>query len=105
MYLNTAQNAYGPIIGRSPQGFPVYLYTDPHSRRVSYVVVFPNGQPFYSNDKGLILGQPAGEADAEVAGAIVTGTLGALAGGPVGGIIGAIAGAVAGKLLKKQSGI
>jgi len=69
----------------------------------SYVVVFPDGRSFYSNEKGQILGPPSAKIDTEVTGAIVTGTLGALAGGPVGGIIGAIAGALLAAKFKKQA--
>ncbi len=100
---NKQHNAYGPIIGQSPEGFPVYLYTDPRSNRTSYVVVFPDGRAFYSNQTSRIVGPPSGTADAEVTGAIVTGTLGALAAGPLGGIIGAIAGAILAGKLKKQA--
>jgi hypothetical protein len=99
-FVYSDQVGYGPIVGQSPEGNPIYLYTDPHSRLISYVVVFPDGRTFYSDAQGRI---PRSEVDAEVAGAIVTGTLGALAGGPIGGIVGAIAGAIAGKLLKKQA--
>lgn len=95
-------NGYGPKIGQTPEGHPIYPYTDPSSKIVSYVVVLPDGRAFYSDAYGNIA-PPRGEGDAEVAGAIVTGTLGALAGGPVGAIVGAIAGAIAGKLLKKQA--
>jgi hypothetical protein len=88
-------------VGQTAAGQPIYLYTDPRSRFVSYVVVLPDGRAFYSDAYGSI-GQPRTEVDAEVAGAILTGTLGGLAGGPVGAVLGAIAGAIAGKLLKKQ---
>lgn len=103
MYVGNDQNsAYGPLVGRSSEGLPIYLYTDPRSRLRSYVVVSPDGRPFYSNEQGQILGSISGRADAEVTGAIVTGTIGALAGGPVGGIIGAIAGAILAGKLKRQ---
>jgi hypothetical protein len=100
VFLRT--NGYGPKIGQTPQGYPIYPYTDPDSKVVSYVVVLPDGRAFYSDAYGNI-GRPGGEVDAEVAGAIVTGTLGALTGGPVGAVVGAIAGAIVGKLLKKQA--
>ena len=100
-FVYSDQSGYGPIVGQSPEGNPIYLYTDPHSRIISYVVVLPDGRTtFYSDAQGRI---PRSEVDAEVAGAIVTGTLGALAGGPIGGIVGAIAGAIAAKLLRKQA--
>jgi hypothetical protein len=105
MYVyNNPHSAFGPIVGHSAEGFPVYLYTDPRSKLTSYVVMFPDGRSFYSNEGGQILGPPSsGGIDSEVTGAIVTGTLGALAGGPVGGIIGAIAGAFLAGKLKKQA--
>ena len=102
---NDQNGAYGPIVGQTPEGFPIHLYTDPISRFRTYVVVSPNGQAFYSNERGQIVSSSSGSTrvDSEVTGAIVTGTLGALAGGPVGAILGAIAGAfIAGKL-KKQA--
>jgi len=100
-------NGYGPQVGRSSQGYPIYLYTDPHSRLMSYVVVKPDGRAFYSDDRGNVR-QPHPEADVEVVSAMVSvaivgGGVGAIAGlGPVGAVVGAIAGAIAGKMLKRQ---
>ena len=96
------QNGYGPRIGQTAEGYPIYSYTDPSSRVVSYVVVLPDGRAFYSDAYGNI-GTPGGQLEAEVAGAMVTGTLGGLAGGPVGAIVGAIAGAFVGKFLKRKA--
>jgi hypothetical protein len=104
MYVfNDQNNAYGPLVGRSPEGFPIHLYTDPRTKFRSYVVVLPDGRLFYSDEQGHVTAPPSGRIDTEVTGAIVTGTLGALAGGPVGGIIGAIAGAFLAGKLKKQA--
>jgi hypothetical protein len=96
------QNGYGPMIGQTPEGYPIYSYTDPRSNVVSFVVVLPDGRAFYSDAYGNIAA-PGGQLEAEVAGAIVTGTLGGLAGGPVGAMVGAVAGAIMGKFLKKQA--
>jgi uncharacterized protein YcfJ len=81
------------------------MYTDPHSKFMSYVTVLPAGRAFFSDARGSTVRQPHAEADAEVAGTIVAGTLGALAGGPVGSVVGAVAGAIAGKMLKKTTGV
>jgi photosystem II stability/assembly factor-like uncharacterized protein len=103
LYTDKDQHdAFGHLVGHSAEGFPVYSYTDQHSKLTSYVVVLPDGRSFSSNEAGQILSSPSGRIDSEVTGAIVTGTLGALAGGPVGGIIGAIAGAFLAGKLKKQ---
>lgn len=99
----TGQNGYGPQLGQSPEGYPIFLYTDPHSKVMSYVVVRPDGRTFYSDARGRNVGKPHGENDAEVAGAIIGGTVGAFTGGPVGAMFGAIVGAIAGKALNKQA--
>jgi len=99
----TGQNGYGPQVGQSPEGYPIFLYTDPRSRVMSYVVVQPGGRTFYSDAHGKVIGKPYSEVDAEVAAAMVAGALGSLAGGPVGALVGAIAGAIAGKVLKRQA--
>src|SRR5580658_2046109 len=80
----TGQNGYGPQVGQSPEGYPIFLYTDPHSKVRSYVVVRPDGSAFYSDARGRNIGTPHSDADAEVAAAIVGGTFSAFAGGPVG---------------------
>jgi len=99
----TGQNGYGPQVGQSPEGYPIFLYTDPRSKVMSYVVVRPDCRTFYSDARGRNIGTPHSDVDAEVAAAIVGGTFGAFAGGPVGAMVGAIAGAIAGKVLKKQA--
>jgi hypothetical protein len=99
----TDQNGFGPQVGQSPEGCPIFLYTDPRSKVMSYVVVQPNGRTFYSDAHGRVIGRPYSAVDAEVAAAMVGGTVGALAAGPVGAMVGAIAGAIAGKVLKKQA--
>ncbi len=33
-----SENGYGPRVGQSPEGYPIFLYTDPRSRVMSYVV-------------------------------------------------------------------
>jgi hypothetical protein len=99
--ISTGQE-YGPIIGHSPEGYPIYVYKDPRSNVESYVVALPDGRAFYSDAHGR-LGQPRNEMEAEVTGAIVAGTLGGLTAGPAGAILGAIAGALMGKILKKRA--
>jgi hypothetical protein len=96
-------NGYGPQLGLSAEGYPVYAYADPHSTAMSYVVVLPDGTAFYSDAAGRIANPAHTEADAEVAGAILAGAVGALAGGPVTAIAAAIAGAIAGKIIKRQT--
>jgi len=93
-YVYTGPGGYGPSIGQSREGYPIYLYTDPQTRTVSYVVVLPDGRAYYSDFNGRI-GAVSKEGNAEVAGALVLGTSALLLGGPVAGILGAIAGAVA----------
>ncbi len=103
-YIPTnGQDGYGPRVGQSPEGHPIYLYTDPHSKLLSYVVVLPHGRAFYSDARGKIRGPAQSVVDAQISGAILTGTLGALVGGPVGAMVGAVAGALAAKLLKRQT--
>jgi hypothetical protein len=77
MYTN-GQNGYGPQVGQSPEGYPIYLYTDPRSRALSYVVVQPGGRTSYSDAQGKPVGRPYREVDAEVSGAMIAGAVGAL---------------------------
>lgn len=95
------QLGYGPQVGHSPEGYPIYLYTDPRSGLTTYVVVLPDGRAFYSDVHGGFHVNPT-ESNAPVAGAIVLGTAGFLLGGPAGAIIGAIFGAIAGNEASKK---
>ena len=101
-YVYTGPGGYGPPIGQSREGYPIYLYTDPQTRAVSYVVVLPDGRAYYSDFNGRIGAVPK-EGTAEVAGALVFGTSALLLfGGPVAGILGAIAGAIAANQLSRK---
>jgi uncharacterized membrane protein len=94
---------YGPRVAFSHEGYPVYLYTDPHSQMRTYVVVLPDGRAFYSDARGRIVATPA-ESDKQVAGALVGGLTGLALFGPVGAIVGAFLGAIAGNELSKKGG-
>jgi len=94
---------YGPQVGNSHEGYPVYLYTDPQSQMTTYVVVLPDGRAFYSDAHGRIVATPV-ESDKQVAGAALGGLAGLAVFGPVGGIIGAILGAIVGNELSKRGG-
>jgi len=77
---------------KAQRDYPIFLYTDPRSKVMSYVVVPTNGRTFYADARGRNIGTPQSDVDAEVAAAIVGGMFGAFAGGPVGAVVGAIAG-------------
>jgi hypothetical protein len=94
---------YGPQVAISHEGYPVYLYTDPHSQMTTYVVVLPDGRAFYSDAHGRIVATPV-ESDKQVAGAALAGLAGLALFGPVGGIVGAIVGAIVGNELAKKGG-
>ena len=100
-YVYTGPGGYGPPIGQSREGYPIYLYTNPQTRAVNYVVVLPDGRAYYSDLHGRI-GAVSKEGNAEVAGALVLGTSALLFGGPVAGILGAIAGAIAANQLARK---
>lgn len=99
--MNVIQTGYGPQVGTSPEGFPVYLYADPQSKITAYVVVLPDGRAFYSDMHGRIVAPPA-DANKQVGLALVGGIAGFLAGGPAGAIVGALVGAIAGNQLSKR---
>jgi len=42
-------------VGSSPQGFPIYLYTDPQSGLTCYVIVLPDSRAFYCDKHGKIV--------------------------------------------------
>ena len=86
-------NEYGPLVGHSPQGYPIYLYTDPQSKLTSYVVVLPDRRAFYCDQQGRIVANPV-EAKKQIALALLGGTAGFALGGPVGALIGAVAGLI-----------
>ncbi len=92
--MNTGQVGYGPQIGRSPEGFPVYQYTDPQSKLTTFVVVLPDGRAFYSDERGKIVSTPVflpTGVDSQVGLALLGGIIGlALGGGPLGAIVGGI---------------
>jgi hypothetical protein len=101
--LGQEHGGYGPKVGESREGYPIFLYTDPHTKLVSYVVVLPDGKVFSSDSEGHILTTYGNQANIEAATAIVLGTGGLLLGGPIGGIVGALAGAIVGSQLKKHA--
>jgi hypothetical protein len=94
---------YGQQVAISHEGYPVYLYTDPHSQMTTYVVVLPDGRAFYSDAHGRIFA-PTVESDKQAAGAALVGLAGLAFFGPVGGIVGAIVGAIVGNELAKKGG-
>ncbi len=96
-YVNT-----NPV-GKSRDGYPVYLYRDPYKNALRYVVVLADGRAFYSDSEGNIA-SPFSHSDDRFAGAVVAGALGALLGGPLWGVIGAIGGAIAGNWIPKLPG-
>jgi hypothetical protein len=89
------------MVGRSPQGYPICLYTDPQSKLTSYVVILPDGRAFHSDRQGRIVATPV-EPEKQVALALLGGTTGFLIGGPPGALIGALAGLVLSALPKKR---
>jgi hypothetical protein len=93
---------YGPQVTQSPEGYPVYLYTNPHSKLTSYVVALPDGRAFYCDQQGRIVSTPT-DANPEVALALVGGIIGLLIGaGPGGAILGGLIGAALGKQASKK---
>ena len=102
--MTSVQVGYGPQVGHSPEGFPVYLYTDPSSKLTTYVVVLPDGRAFYSDRNGRIVSKPT-EVNPQVALALVGGIIGfAVGGGPLGAIVGGIIGAAVGNVASKKRG-
>ena len=95
------QVGYGPLVGHSQQGFPIYLYTDPQSKLRYFVTVLPDQRAFYCDQRGNIVATPV-EANKGVALALLGGTTGFLLGGPVGALIGALAGLVLSELPTKR---
>jgi hypothetical protein len=70
---NRFSGGYSSSVGRSREGYPIYLYTDPHTKRASYVVVLPNGRAFYSDSEGQIITTSSNQGNAETASALVFG--------------------------------
>ena len=97
------RGGYGPRVGESREGYPIFLYTDPHTKLVSYVVVLPGERVFPSDSEGRILTSYGTPASVSAATAIILGTGGLFLGGPIGGIVGALAGAIVGSQLKKHA--
>ena len=85
--LGQAHGGYGPKVGQSHQGYPVFLYTDPHTKLASYVVVLPDGRVFPSDSEGRIPAPNGNQANVEAITAMVLGAGGLLLGGAVGGIV------------------
>ena len=91
---------YGPRVGTSRQGYPIYLYTDEQTKLASYVVVLPDGRAFYSDAQGNLSAAPV-EPDKQIGLALLGGLIGFAFGGG-GAVLGALIGAVAGGLLNKK---
>jgi hypothetical protein len=101
--MNGGQSGYGPLVGHSPQGFPIYLYTDPQSKLTCYVVVLPDNRAYYCDPQGRIVSKPV-NANQDVALAVLGGLLGAALGGPGGAALGALGGLFLSELAKKRGG-
>jgi len=94
---------FGPMTGRTKKGHPIYLYTDPHSKSVHYVVVLPDGNAYFSDSSGNI-GISSDQGDVGLFFAMLGGASGLLlGGGPLGGILGAIVGAIAGNQIQRRA--
>ncbi len=85
---------YGPQVGTSREGYPVYLYSDPRTGITRFVVVLPDGRAFYSDQYGRI--SPPSATKKPLGEYSWGGLLAGLAFGPAGAILGAIAGALLG---------
>jgi hypothetical protein len=92
---------YGPQVGTSREGYPVYLYTDTRTNLTNYVVVLPDGRAFYSDAHGNIVATPV-EANKQVGLAVIGGLIGLAVGSGPGAILGALLGAAAGNILNKR---
>jgi len=103
--MKSVPAGYGHPIGKSPQGFPVYLYTDPVSKLTTYVVVFPDGRAFYSDVHGTIVSTPKDVSPQVEALALIGGIIGLVLGGGPGAILGGVVGVVIGQAAKKKAGI
>ena len=99
--LITSRGGYIDQVGENSQGYPIYLYHDPRSGSVRYVVVLPDGKAVYSDPAGNIT-SATGQSSNAATGAMLFGLGGLALAGPLGGIVGAIAGAVVGpKIFRK----
>jgi hypothetical protein len=97
------ESIYSPEpIGKSREGYPVYLYQEPILAEPRFVVQLPNGRAVFSDREGRI--NPIPDKDNIVTGAILGGVLGTLVAGPVGGVSGAAAGAIATRFWLKRRG-
>jgi|SRR5580658_10403945 hypothetical protein len=101
--LGQEHGGYGPQVGQSREGYPIFLYTDPQTKLVSYVVALPDGRVFSSDSEGRLLTTYGNQANVEAVTAMVLGTGGLLLAGPIGGIVGALAGAIVGSQFKKRA--
>lgn len=94
---------YGPQVGKSPEGFPVYIYTDPTTKLRTYVVVLPDSRAFYCDEHGRLVSTPKDASPVIEVLALAGGVLGFLAGSAPGAILGGILGAAVGKALKNRA--
>jgi hypothetical protein len=103
--MNSVQAGYGASpIGQSPEGFPVYLYTDPNSKLRTYVVVLPDKRAFYCDRRGRIVSEPKDASPQVEALAVLGGAIGfALGGGAPGAILGGLIGVALGQAAKKRT--
>lgn len=99
--MNGIQGGYGPLVGHSPQGFPIYLFTDPQSKLTCYVIVLPDSRAFYCDKQGKIVAKPVA-ANQEIILALIGGTTGFALGGALGAAIGAITGLILSEFSKNQ---
>ena len=97
----TSGPGYKDLVGHNSRGHPIYLYQEPRSGMLRYIVVLPNGRAVYSDPAGNI-GYPADESANRMTGAMLGG-LGAFAlAGPVAALAGAVAGAILGDAIFKN---
>ena len=88
------ESIYSPEpIGRSPQGYPVYLYQERILAEPRFVVQLPNGKAVFSDQQGHVNPIPDGEN--VVTAALLAGFGGIVLGGAFGGVAGAAIAAAA----------
>ena len=104
MQRERVESIYSPEpIGKSAEGYPVYLYQERILAEPRYVVQLPNSKAVFSDPKGRI--NPIPNGDNIVTAAILAGFGGIVLAGTVGGLAGAALGAVATRFwLNRRSG-